>query len=226
MRTSLVIPALNEEETVGEVVSGALRYVDEVIVVDDGSTDRTSEVALAAGARVVRHGRNMGYYRALKTGFKMASGDVVLTMGADGQHDPADIPRVLEPIRKGEADLVLGVRRELPHFSERFIRALVSLYLRCSDASTGLMAIRKSLLDKMKLRGSCPCGTLILEAHALGARIAEVPIEVRPRLTGPRRMKTRHVLQTFYVLLELLRTLAKRMTQAGRLTRSCSSCIL
>ena len=95
---------------------------------------------------------------------------------------PADIPRVLRLIVDGRADIVLGVRRELPHFSERFIRALVNLYLRCSDASTGLIAIRREVLMKMKMRGNCSCGTFILEAHALGARIAEVPIKVRPRL--------------------------------------------
>ena len=84
MKVSLVIPALNEEKTVGGVVSKALRYVDEVIVVDDGSSDRTSEEALAAGARVIRHAQRMGYHQALKTSFKAASGDVILTMGADG----------------------------------------------------------------------------------------------------------------------------------------------
>ena len=213
MRVSVVIPALNEERTVAEVVRGATRFADEVIVVDDGSIDRTAELAKRAGARVIRHARRIGYYQALKTGFKAASGDVILTMGADGQHDPADIPRVLRPIVDGRADLVLGVRRELPHFSERFIRALVNLYFRCSDASTGLIAIRREVLTKMKMRGDCPCGTFILEAHALGARIIEVPIKVRPRLVGPRRMKTRHLLQSVYVLLELLRTLVKRLVR-------------
>jgi len=78
-------------------------------------------------------------------------------MGADGQHDPADIPKVLRPIVDGRADLVLGVRRELSHFSERFIRALVNLlYLKCSDASTGLIAIRREVLMKMKMRGIAP----------------------------------------------------------------------
>jgi len=65
----------------------------------------------------------------------------------------------------------------------------------------------------MKMRGDCPCGTFILEAHALGARIIEVPIKVRPRLVEPRRMRTRHLLQSVYVLLELLRTLVRRLTR-------------
>ena len=97
MKITVVIPALNEEKTVAEVVKGALRFADEVIVVDDGSTDRTAELAKRAGARVARHHRRMGAYRALKTGFRLARGDVVVTMGADGQHDPADIPHLLEP---------------------------------------------------------------------------------------------------------------------------------
>jgi len=203
MHVSVVIPALNEEKTVAEVVEGALRFADEVIVVDDGSTDRTAELAKRAGARVVRHCRRMGAYQALKTGFRLARGDVIVTMGADGQHDPADIPRLLEPIRAGRADLVLGVRQEMPHFSERFIRALVSLLVPCSDASTGMIAVRKALLVQMPLRGDCPCGTLVLEAYSLGARIAEVPIVVKPRRYGRRRVKTRHVRQTFYVLFDM-----------------------
>ena len=211
MRVSVVIPALNEEKTVADVVRKALSFADEVIVVDDGSTDRTAELARRAGARVVRHPRRMGVYRAFKTGFKLARGDVVITMGADGQHDPADIPRLLEPIKAGRADLVLGVRQEIPHFSERFIRALVSLLLPCSDASTGMIAVRSSLLARMPLRGDCPCGTLVLEAYALGARIAEVPIVVRPRRYGRRRVRTRHVRQVFYVLLDMALALIRRL---------------
>ena len=216
MRVSVVIPALNEEPTIASVVAGALRHADEVIVVDDGSTDHTARRALEAGARVIRHPRNMGVLRALKTGFRAARGDVVITMGADGQHDPADIPRLLRPILAGKADLVLGVRAELPHFSERFIRAMTNLAIRCSDASTGFFAVRKSLITKMRLWGTCLCGTLVLEAHGLGARIAEVPIKVRPRLYGRRRIRTRHVIQAFFVLLELALTwLRKTSGQAG-----------
>jgi len=216
MYVSVVIPALNEEKTVAEVVEGALRFADEVIVVDDGSTDRTAELAKRAGARVVRHRRRMGVYRAFKTGFGLARGDVIVTMGADGQHDPADIPRLLEPIKAGKADLVLGVRHEIPHFSERFIRALVCLVLPCSDASTGMIAIRKAFLAQMPLRGDCPCGTLVLEAYALGARIAEVPIVVKPRRYGRRRVRTRHVRQTFFVLFDVGIAAVKRFCRLWR----------
>ncbi|RLI11614.1 glycosyltransferase family 2 protein [Candidatus Bathyarchaeota archaeon] len=225
MYVSVVIPALNEERTVAEVVKGVLRFADEVIVVDDGSTDRTAELAKLAGARVVRHPRRLGAWRAVKTGFRLARGDVIVTMGADGQHNPADIPRLLEPIRAGKADLVLGVRQEIPYFSERFIRALVSLVLPCSDASTGMVAIKRSLLARMPLRGDCPCGTLVLEAYGLGARIAEVPIVVRPRRYGRRRVKTRHVRQTFFVLLDMGITIARRRAYRLKTRISRKTCL-
>ena len=107
------IPAYNEEKYVGRVVAEARKYVDVVLVVDDGSTDRTSEEAAKAGATVIRHPANMGYGAALKTIFKEArrlNADILVTLDADGQHDPKEIPRLVKPILQGEADLVVGSR--------------------------------------------------------------------------------------------------------------------
>ena len=84
MRITVVIPALNEERTVGDVVRGALRHADEVIVVDDGSIDNTALEAFRAGARAIMHPRRLSDYRALRTGFRSARGDIVITTGADG----------------------------------------------------------------------------------------------------------------------------------------------
>ena len=211
MRITVVIPALNEERTVGDVVRGALRHADEVIVVDDGSTDNTALEAFRAGARVIMHPRRLGAYRALRTGFRFARGDIVVTMGADGQHNPADIPRIVRPILEGRADFVLGVRDRIPYFSERFIRVLTSLLVKCSDVSTGMIAIRRTLLTKMPLRGLCICGVMVLEAYGLRAKIVEVPIKVRPRLYGSRKIKTRHVKQTFYVLFDMIEAIIQRL---------------
>ena len=202
---SVVIPAYNENETIGDVVARTLRHVDEAIVVDDGSSDDTAMVARNSGAIVVRNEVNKGVLESLKTGFKSAKGEILVTLDADGQHDPDEIPGLLEPILDDRADLVLGTRAELPHFSERVIARLTELKADVGDASTGFRAIRRNIVDRMVLHGACTCGTFILEAHSLGARIAEVPITVRERKGSKRRIKTRHFKQIFYVLYDLLR---------------------
>jgi len=202
---SAIIPAFNEERTIGEVVRGALAHVDEVIVIDDGSTDNTAAVAAEAGATVIRHGRNLGVLAATARGLKEAKGEVLVTLDADGQHDPSEIPRLVEPIAEGRADLVLGRRPSLPHFSERVITALTRLRVDCTDASTGYRAIRKGVAERMKLHGSCLCGTFVLEARRLGARVAEVPVTIRERREGGRRIRTRHLKQILYVLYDLVK---------------------
>lgn len=200
-----IIPAYDEEETIGEVVSRTLRHVDEVIVVDDGSTDDTSPLAEEAGAEVIRNVVNVGKRRSLLRGYRAAHGDIVVSLDADLQHDPDDIPRLVEPILSDQADLVIGVRAQLPYFSERFIAGLTSLRIGVKDASSGYRAIRRSVVDRMEIHGSCTCGTFILEARSRGARIAEVQIEVAERRTSARRIQTRHFMQTLWVLYDLLR---------------------
>jgi glycosyltransferase involved in cell wall biosynthesis len=202
---SAVIPAYNEEETVREVVARTLCHVDEAIVVDDGSTDDTAMEARNSGAVVVRNEANKGVLESLKMGFRSAGGEILVTLDADGQHNPDEIPGLLEPILDDRADLVLGARAELPHFSERVIARLTRLKVDVSDASTGFRAIRRKIVDGMELHGACTCGTFVLEAYSLGARIAEVPITVGERKGGKRRIKTRHFKQIFYVLYDLLR---------------------
>jgi glycosyltransferase involved in cell wall biosynthesis len=96
-----ILPAFNEEVSIGSVVLQTKRYVDRVIVVDDGSSDRTAEVAKLAGAEVIRHQTNRGKGAALKTGFESLNGmHAVVTIDTDGQHNPSDIPRLLEPVLK------------------------------------------------------------------------------------------------------------------------------
>ncbi len=109
----VIIPAYNEERFIGSVVLQVNRYADTVIVVDDGSSDRTAEIASEAGALVVRHPKNKGKGEALNTGFEKAlelEPDVVVTIDADGQHVPSELPILISPIVNGEADLVIGSR--------------------------------------------------------------------------------------------------------------------
>ncbi len=113
MSITAIIPALNEEISIGSIVLETKKHVDRVIVVDDGSTDRTAEVAQLAGADVIRHHKNMGKGEALKTGFNLAGQngtDVIITIDADGQHNPEDIPKLIMPILTKDADIVIGSR--------------------------------------------------------------------------------------------------------------------
>jgi glycosyltransferase involved in cell wall biosynthesis len=205
LKISAVIPAYNEEETIAEIVEGTLKHVDEVIVVDDGSTDETASNAERAGAKVLRQPRNKGVLEATRIGLETASGDIVVTIDADGQHDPDEIPRLVRPILEDSADLAIGSRPSLPHLSEKILTAITNLKVPCTDASTGFRAIRKNIADRMNIHGSCLCGTFILEAARRGARIENIPISVRPRLDMNRRIKTRHLRQTLWVLNDLIR---------------------
>jgi glycosyltransferase involved in cell wall biosynthesis len=116
-RISAIIPAYNEEETIARIVEGAKLHSDEVVVIDDGSTDDTAREARRAGARVVTQ-ENQGVLKAIRRGLQEAEGDVIVTLDADGQHNPSDIPRLVKPIREGRADLVMGKRPDFPYFSE------------------------------------------------------------------------------------------------------------
>ena len=110
---TVILPAYNEEVSIGSIILLTRLYSDNVIVVDDASSDRTAEIARKAGAEVIVHKTNMGKGAALETGFKAASdlgADIIVTMNCDGQYNPADIPRVIAPILKGNADIVNGRR--------------------------------------------------------------------------------------------------------------------
>ena len=116
MRLSIVLPAKNESAAIGSTVAGIRQqYPDvavvEVLVVNDGSTDDTAQVAQVAGARVVHHPYSKGNGAAIKTGARAAQGEVLVFMDADGQHDPADIPRLLDRLNQGH-DMVVGARQK------------------------------------------------------------------------------------------------------------------
>ncbi len=203
LTVTVVIPAYFEEKTIGSIVERCLPFADEVLVVNDGSTDDTVVVALAAGAKVVNLPENVGVLRATQAGLREASSDIIVTLDADGQHDPADIPRVIKPILEGTADMVMGVRPNFPYFSERILTWLTSLRVPVGDASTGFRAVTRDIAGKMELHGRCMCGTFVLEGARHGARVASVPISVRERGNGDRRVQTEHIAQFFIVLRAL-----------------------
>ena len=113
MKISIVLPAKNESAAIGQTLAQIqqLQLAHEIIVVNDGSTDQTKQVAESAGAKVVTHPYSKGNGAAIKTGARTATGDIIVFMDADGQHDPQDIPRLIEKIEQGY-DLVVGARQK------------------------------------------------------------------------------------------------------------------
>ncbi len=186
-RVLALIPAWNEAPRVGRIVEGARAYLP-VLVVDDGSTDGTAEVAEKAGATVVRHPRNRGKGAALKTGFAWALAhgyDAVLTLDADGQHDPREIPRFLAALDAGAGDLIIGKRQfsKMPWprwWSTPLGTVLLSLALGryIPDNQSGYRLITRRALESLQLTsdGFEMEVEMIAEAIRLGLAIGWVPI--------------------------------------------------
>jgi len=197
-----IIPAFNAERSIAHVVRAAGKFVDDTIVVDDGSTDKTATFAKNAGARVVRNEYDHGAHYAILYGIEkvVKNSNIVVTLDAYGQH-PADvIPRLVRPILDGRAGFVLGRRNRLPP-SERPVRLAVQRILKNShdemDVGTGYRAIVREFVlgvDPKKDVGYCSCGSLLLYAMNRGARTAEVPYIYEPRRFG--RSKFRNVRKT------------------------------
>ncbi len=192
-RVVAVIPAYNEERFIGSVVLATRQFVDTVIVVDDGSTDATVEIARAAGALVLCHERNQGKGKALQTGLKKArelSPAVVVVLDGDGQHLPKEIPTVVAPILKGEADMVVGSRylnggsrvpllRVWGHQVFNFLTNQAS-GVPLTDSQNGFRAFSARVLDALSFRsdGFSVESEMQFLASEHGWRVREVPVTV------------------------------------------------
>lgn len=193
MNVALLLPARNEEEGLGRVLPDCLRHVaaEAILVVDDGSTDRTAEVARAFGVRVRTRRPGRGKGAALKTGFEelLAEGcDAVITLDADGQHEPAAIPRFIEAAEERRADLVVGARPEAVSRVRRFANwasaGLLSLASgqRVLDAQSGYRLYTARLLREVPVTDAgFEFETEVLaRALAGGRRVVFVPIPTIP----------------------------------------------
>ncbi len=183
-----VIPAYCEEKTIKAVVERTEKFVDSVIVVDDGSTDNTFDEIKGTGAEVIKHEKNMGKAQALKTGFaSIGECDVVITLDGDLQHLPEEISRLIAGIEEG-ADLCIGSRflsdTNCMPFSNRISNKVASTLLsflarqRITDPQSGFRAIKREALEKLKLPADRYAieHIMILEAARKGFKIKEVPI--------------------------------------------------
>ena len=136
-KVSVIIPAYNESARIGFVLREVAPFAHEILVIDDGSQDNTGEIALTYGARVIRQ-ENSGYIKSIKVGFKVSKGDIMVTLDADGENDPADIPRLIKPLLEDRADVVLGKRNHIPRPSERLLSWMTRT---CSTSATRSCAI-------------------------------------------------------------------------------------
>ena len=211
---SVVIPAFNEEAGIGAVIAGvkAAGPFREVVVVDDASTNQTAERAAAAGARVVRHPYNKGNGAAVKTGLREARGDVVLLMDADGQHDPAEIGRIIEPI--GIHDLVIGARSSKDQSATRALGNAVFNALASwltgrpiPDLTSGFRAARRDrLLEILHLlpNGFSYPTTSCLALMKAGHNVTFVPVSARPRVGTSKIRVVRDGVRFVLIILKIV----------------------
>ncbi|MBI3336804.1 glycosyltransferase family 2 protein [Candidatus Peregrinibacteria bacterium] len=192
MKTIAVIPAYNEETRIAAVITGARGYVDTVIVVDDGSSDDTCRIAERNGARVVHHIENSGAGAATMTGIdaaRMCGADIIVTLDADEQHDPHDIPLLLKPIMEEKVDVVFanrfGQRNRIP-FVRRVanvignVLTLLATGKWVSDSQCGFKVFGpKAVKDiDLKMSGFEFCSEIVRETAKHRWRIKEVPTKV------------------------------------------------
>lgn len=191
MKTVVIIPAYNEEKNIGRVIQGVKKYTQNIIVVDDGSKDKTYQIALEKGAKVFHHLINRGLGGALGTGIKAAlldGADIIVTLDADGQHNPDEIPHLLKPVMEDKADIVIGSRflriQPMPFFRRvgNYFFNLITFFLFgiwCSDSQSGMRAFNKKVAESLDglTSGMEVSSEIIKEIKFHKFRLKEIPIK-------------------------------------------------
>lgn len=208
-RISVIVPTLDEEETLGEVLDEVAPYADELLVVDGRSRDRTAEVARHHGARVVEDDGG-GKGAAVRLALRIAAHPIVVFVDGDGSHAAADIPALVAPIRSGDADIVIGSRMtggsdELFSDASEFVRLTGSMIInlainyrwkvRLSDTQNGFRAVAR---DRVAALGMTENGTtieqeMVMKALARGLRVMNVPSHEYMRRGGQSKIDVRRV---------------------------------
>jgi glycosyltransferase involved in cell wall biosynthesis len=193
-RIIVCIPAYNEEKTIGDIVRRAKKYATEVVVYDDGSTDNTKQFAEIAGAStVIRNPQNKGYGVAIRALFQAArekNADVLVTIDSDGQHNPDQIPNLIEPILSDGFDLVIGSRflnrhdsKKIPVYRSIGIKTITRVtqyasYSNITDAQSGLRAYGRQALSRINLfeEGMAVSAEILLRAKEKNLLVKEIPV--------------------------------------------------
>jgi glycosyltransferase involved in cell wall biosynthesis len=229
----IIIPALNEEGRVAAVIREVKKSMPAgtVLVVNDGSTDRTEFEALAAGAKVLSHPFNMGYGVALQTGYKFALRNdfqFVIQMDGDGQHDPRYIKDLLREIREGKADVVIGSRfsgegkyrapwmRQMGIFLFRSITSLLCSQ-KITDPTSGYQTLNRRAMT-FCIGQAFPCdypdADVLVMLHRAGLRIQEIPVGMYPSLN---KQSMHGGLKPIYYLYKMFLSIALNVLRSERM---------
>jgi glycosyltransferase involved in cell wall biosynthesis len=194
-KTLICIPAFNEAETIVEIINRSKKYADGVVVYDDGSTDHTYDLAVSAGATVIKSPKNTGYGTAIRALFQVAreqDADIMVTLDSDGQHNPDQIPRLLEPLRAQNLDIVIGSRflskedkEKIPRYRSFGIKTITKLtqsasYSGLTDSQSGFRAYNKKAISEINLfeDGMAVSTEILLRASEKKLSVTEIPITV------------------------------------------------
>ena len=194
MKVTIGIPAFNEEKNIAKIIVKLKKIYDEIIVCNDGSTDLTGEIAENLGAIVINHKQNLGYGAGINSILKKSKEigtDILVTFDADGQHKVEDVKKVIEPIKNGDADLVIGSRflsktkEKIPGYRKIGINIITKvtnagLKKKITDSQSGFRAYSKDLISKLDISdmGMGISTEILIKTNSLGFRIAEIPITI------------------------------------------------
>ena len=206
VKSVAIIPAYNEEVALGSIILRTLQYVDEVIIVNDGSDDKTVDVAKLAGAEIINHATNLGKGEALKSGFSaIGDADVVVTIDADGQHNPDEIPSLIKPIIEDGADLVNGSRymngpeENTPAYRRVGQQVIdnatnISAGIKVTDSQSGFRAFSPAACKVFRFydTGFGIESEMLVDVAEAGLKIVEVPITVRYDVDGSTKNPVTH----------------------------------
>jgi glycosyltransferase involved in cell wall biosynthesis len=224
----VIIPAFNEALRIASVINGIREVVPKaaIVVIDDGSSDDTAEVAATAGARVLPHPFNLGYGAALQTGYRYAlegQFDLLVQMDGDGQHDPASIAALLEPLRSGSADIVIGSRflnqdAAVPQYRAPLARRIGMLLFgtiasvitgrKVTDPTSGFQAMRRrvfSVLAGDSFPVDYPDADVIIMLHRAGFVTTEVAVRMFER---PEKSMHSGFLKPMYYIFKMFLSIA------------------
>ena len=194
MKVTIGIPAFNEEKNIAKIIVKLKKIYNEIIVCNDGSTDLTGEIAENLGVIVINHKQNLGYGAGINSIIKKSKEidtDILVTFDADGQHKVEDVKKVIEPIKNGDADLVIGSRflsktkEKIPEYRKIGINIITKvtnagLKKKITDSQSGFRAYSKDLISKLDISdmGMGISTEILIKTNSLGFRIAEIPITI------------------------------------------------